>query len=529
MTTSPHGFRGLFRADDVTRARYAEGAGIFRIIPAAVARPADLEDLRTLARWASRTGTALTPRGAGSGMPGGNVGPGVIVDLRAFASLPAVDPERRTARAGAATTCAALNAAAKMHGLRLPPTPSSAAFCTIGGMASTNAAGAHSFKYGPMRDWTHELAFTTIDGESGRATKVDPALAASTSAERRLVSDVAPRMRQVQLPLETAGPKTRKNVAGYRLANYPDSGWVRHLLIGSEGTLAFLTEVQVRLAPVPARTASLLIPLRSLDEVAPAVRRLAASKPAAIELLDRTYLDFARAQGAGVPADAEAVLLVELEDEGAESPSLEGWGPDAVLATDAATSDRIWSLRHRASPILAALPDTTRSLQVLEDGCVPLERLGEYIKGLRRIAADAGFRIVIFGHAGDAHVHANLLVDTGAADLAPRLERCLAEASALQVSLKGTTTGEHGDGRLRARFLEQIYGPQYVEIMRLVKTAFDPRGLMNPGVKLPAPGSRLTAHDLKVGSGAPTLPPGIAEELRAIEQGARWGDDRLAD
>ena len=525
---TPPGFRGLFRTDEHARARYSEGAGIFRIVPSAVARPADDDDLRALIRWAAGTGTPLIPRGSGSAMPGGNVGAGVIVDLRAFSSPPSVDPARHTVRAGAAVTCAALNAAAKVHGLRLPPNPSSAAFCTVGGMASTNAAGAHTLKFGPTRDWVDALAYTTMDAESGMATKVDPARTAATAVERRLVADVAPRMRQVQLPLETAGPRTRKNVAGYKLANYPDSGWLRHLLIGSEGTLAFITEIEFRLAPLPARTASLLIPLASLDEVAPAVQKLRAKDPAAIELLDRTYLEFARAVGAGVPAHAEAVLLVEFEDDAAALTSQESWGPDAVIGTDAATSERIWSLRHRASPILAALPETTRSLQVVEDGCVPLERLGEYITGLRRIAKECGFGIVIFGHAGDAHVHANVLADTTAGDLAEKLERCLTEVSALQVGLGGTTTGEHGDGRLRARFLERLYGTQYVEICRLVKDAFDPKGLLNPGVKLPAHGSRLTAHDLKVGSGAPSLPGDIAGELRIIEKAARWADDRLA-
>ncbi len=227
------------------------------------------------------------------------------------------------------------------------------------------------------------------------------------------------------------------------------------------------------------------------------------------------------------------MLLAEFEDDAADSASIESWGPDAVVGTDAATSERIWSLRHRASPILAALPETTRSLQVVEDGCVPLERLGEYITGLRRVAKECGFGIVIFGHAGDAHVHANVLADTVAGDLAERLERCLGEIAALQIELGGTTTGEHGDGRLRARFLERLYGKQYMEISRLVKAAFDPRGLLNPGVKMPlAEGSKLKAEkieaeNLKVGSGAPALPAGIADELRAIEKSARWADDRL--
>jgi FAD/FMN-containing dehydrogenase len=159
---------------------------------------------------------------------------------------------------------------------------------------------------------------------------------------------------------------------------------------------------------------------------------------------------------------------------------------------------------------------------------VPLERLGEYISALRRIAAASGFQIVIFGHAGDGHVHANVLADTADADLPARLERCLREVSATQIALGGTTAGEHGDGRLRAPFLEALFGATYVEGCRRVKAAFDPSGIMNPGVKLTADGPRLAADMLKVGAGAPNIPDDIAGTLRSIEKEAKWGVDRLS-
>ena len=524
---TPADFRGVFRTDDVARALYAEGAGIFRIIPAAVAAPLDRDDLVTLVRWARDTRTPLVPRGAGSGMPGGNVGPGVVVDLtRGFRAPAAIDPGARLADAGAAVTWKSLDDAAREHGLRLPVNPSSGRFCTLGGMVATNAAGAQSFRYGTMRDWVEAVEFVTADGEVGRATKLDPARTATTAAERRLLADVAPVMRGHQLPLEHAPPHVRKNSSGYLLANYPDSGWVRHLLIGSEGTLAFITSVETRLAPVPERQASMMVVLRSLDEIAGVVERLMPCRPAAVELLDRTYLQFIRALGGELPEFTEAVLLVELEDDGIALAKRETWD-NVVWADDAATSDRLWQLRHRASPILAGLPDTTRSLQVVEDGCVPLKRLGEYIAGLRHIAKSVGFQIVIFGHAGDGHVHANVLADVMAGDLAERIEKCLRDASALQLALGGTISGEHGDGRLRAPFVERLYGKVYADICRRVKAAFDPEGILNPGVKLVDGGRWTVAGVLKVGADAPALPNGIASLLRDIEKNARWGEDRL--
>jgi FAD/FMN-containing dehydrogenase len=526
---TPPGFRGAFRTDELARALYAEGAGIYRILPAAVAVPADTDDLVTLVRWAAATGTPLVPRGAGSGMAGHNVGPGVVVDCsRGFRDAPRVEPEARLARAGAAVTFRELNGVAAASGLRLPPDPSSAAFCTLGGMVACNAAGAHSLRYGAMREWTEAVEFVTADGEVGRAGRERLPPETWTAAEQRLEADVAPWLRAHQLELERAVPRTRKNASGYAFVGQGDGGWVRHLLIGSEGTLAFITAVEVRLAPLPDDLSTLLVTLRSLDDVMPAIERLRPFTPSACELLDRTYLDFVRAAAhAPIPAGTEAVLLVEFEhDAHAAAAAVRDLAGSTVFADDPAAISRVWEVRHLASPTLAALPDTMRSLQVVEDGCVPPARLGEYIRQLRALGAAHGFQIVIFGHAGDGHVHANLLADTTAPDVADRLAACLAAVSAAQIALGGTLSGEHGDGRLRAPFTEALFGATTIEAARRVKAAFDPRGILNPGVKLPG-GPAFTADQLKFGAAAASLPPGVAEALRRIEKSAGWGTFRL--
>jgi FAD/FMN-containing dehydrogenase len=526
---TPPGFRGAFRTDAVARALYAEGAGIYRIVPAAVAVPESTDDLVTLVRWAADTGTPLVPRGAGSGMPGHNVGPGVVVDLTAgFRDAPRVDPGARLAHAGAAVTFRELNGVAAASGLRLPPDPSSGAFCTLGGMVACNAAGAHTLKYGAMREWTEAVEFVTADGEVGRAGRERLPPERWTAAERRLETDVAPWLRAHQLELERAVPRTRKNSSGYTFVGQGDDAWVRHLLVGSEGTLAFITAVEVRLAPLPDDVSTLLVTLRALDDISPAIERLRPFTPSACELLDRTYLDFVRAAAhAPIPAGTEAVLLVEFEhDAHAAADAVRGVASSTVFADDPAAVSKLWEVRHLASPTLAALPDTMRSLQVVEDGCVPPERLGDYIRALRGLGAAHGFQIVIFGHAGDGHVHANLLADVTAPDVADRLAACLAEVSAAQIALGGTLAGEHGDGRLRAPFAEALLGATAMEAARRVKAAFDPRGILNPGVKL-ATGPAFSADQLKVGPGAPPLPGDAAGVLRRIEKSADWGTFRL--
>ncbi|MBI1722678.1 MAG: hypothetical protein HYR48_02090, partial [Gemmatimonadetes bacterium] len=252
--------------------------------------------------------------------------------------------------------------------------------------------------------------------------------------------------------------------------------------------------------------------------------------PSAVELLDRTYLEFARATGARIPAGSEAALLVELDDEGGfQVLGLLGVGEGVVVASSPEETARIWELRHLASPILAALPDNQRSLQVVEDGCVPRERLGDYISALRRVAAAHGFQVVIFGHAGDGHVHANLLADVGAPDVVERVSACFVEVSMLQLAHHGTLSGEHGDGRLRAPLLQPLLGRSFLDVCRRVKAAFDPAGILNPGVKIPEAPARveLAPELLKFGARAPALPREVAEVLRRIERDAAWGTFRL--
>src|SRR4029077_3723367 len=225
------------------RAAYAEGAGVYRILPAAVAVPRGVEELQRLVRWAAEYGVPLVPRGAGSGMPGGNVGHGLVVDLSQGFRWIAPDWSRRTVWTGASVTWAELTAAARPFGLRLPPDPSSGAFATSGGMVATNAAGPRSVRSGSVRSWVEAIELIGADGEPRRGTR-----GAGTGERFHLSAD----QRGV---IAARFPKTRKNAAGYALDGFAESGDELDLLIGSEGTLAFITAVEWRLEPIPADAA----------------------------------------------------------------------------------------------------------------------------------------------------------------------------------------------------------------------------------------------------------------------------------
>lgn len=508
--------------DPRIRSAYAEGAGIYRIVPSAVAIPGSVDALRRLVRWAAATETPLVPRGSGSGMPGGNVGRGVIVDLSQCFGGVTVDRERRIARAGASATWAQVNDDARRSGLRLPPDPSSGAFATSGGMVATNAAGPRSVRYGSVRRWVEAVEVVGADGEARWIKRGG----GGGSGERFALDERARTL------VTQRFPRTRKNSSGYALDAYAESGDELDLVIGAEGTLALVTAVEWRLDPIPTDVAGAALGFGELTALAEAVPYLVALNPSAVELLDRTLLSVMEQEPGAreLPAGLACLLLVEFERETAAAAR--GVVGDAVrglkqatahveTAVDRAGLEKLWAVRRLASPALARLPATQRSLQVVEDGCVPLERLSDYIRGIREAAGRHGVPVAIFGHAGDGHVHVNALPDTTLPGWRDALAALFEELTALLITLQGTPSGEHGDGRLRAGLLERVYGPEIMGLFRDLKRRYDPRSILNPGVIIPAADWTPLA-DLKVGADAAPIPEDIVARLRTLEQTGGW-------
>jgi FAD/FMN-containing dehydrogenase len=537
VISRPPGFRGTFRTDDAARAAYSEGAGPYRIVPAAVAIPEDRDELALLVDHAREEGWPLVPRGAGSGMPGGNVGDGVLVDLGRF-DRPLEITAAEGAVVGAAVTWQALDAAAARHGLRFPPDPSSGAFCTLGGMVATNAAGARSVRAGAVRRWVRSVELITGDAEVTvlrRDEGVPSAPETGTGPLRARFAAIAqPLIRDSAGLIRARYPRTRKNSAGYALDAYLETGDLLDLVIGSEGTLGFITRVEVQLEPRPPAVAGVLIGLTEMASLSDVIATLLRLGPAALELLDRSFLTVARAKTPFPLDGVEAVLLVDFE--GTES-AVRAAAAEAVRVTErhaafaypALSSEdrtRMWALRHAASPELARLPDSRRSLQLIEDGCVPVPALGTYLAQVRRVAADLEIEIVAFGHAGDGHLHVNALVDTTADDFVGRVATLFERVTEIVIALGGTPSGEHGDGRLRSGAVGSLYGPEILAVLRRVKDAFDPAGILNPGVVL-APEDAAPIAQLKVGRDVASIPTHVATGLRNLERTGQWGIPKL--
>ncbi|MEO7040777.1 MAG: FAD-binding oxidoreductase [Gemmatimonadaceae bacterium] len=534
--TGPPNFRGIFRVDDVARAVYSEGAGIARIIPRAIAVPADAADVATLLRWSRDTGTPLIARGSGSGMASAAIGDGVIVDMSRMRDISTVDVKSRTIAVGPGVTWQEVETAARASGLRFPPDPSSGAFCSIGGMVSTNASGSHSLKYGATRNWVQALDCVFVDGTRATVRRGEPMPDNAPALER--FANVVDELIAAEAGSPSVHPGVRKDSSGYGLHAFTESRDVIDILIGSEGTLAFVVGIELRLADAPSATSSLLGCFPTLEAAVKAAVRAREAGAAACELLDRTFLDVA-ASGAplpNVPNDSEAVLLAEVEADSTDAAreaaktladAFRDSGATSVeLALTPDDEHKMWELRHAASPILNRLGPSLTSMQFVEDCAVPPDALPDYVRGVRAILEKHEVTGVIFGHAGDSHVHVNPLIDVNRAGWHDLAKTMLDEVVALTASLGGTLDGEHGDGRLRTPLLHLVWAADVLERFAAIKHAFDPAGVLNPGVKVPTTGESAIG-DIKYDPSLPPLPQAAATALKIVTDERAYSRFRL--
>lgn len=487
--------------EEARRAAFAEHAGILRAVPSAVAVPEDADDVAALLRWAREHRVPIVPRGAGTGMPGGNIGPGVAVDLATrFRRVEDAHPERRTITVQPGATLAEVNAAASRHGLHFPVDPSSAARATMGGLIANNSGGAHTVRYGSTRSWVQSVDVVWDDGTRSTLTRGVPT---QNEHARARLDRVDAALAGARAAVERGWPRVRKNSSGYALREYLQTGDAVDLVVGSEGTLGLVTGATLRLAPIPGHRGLALVEFTDLEAAGAAVRRILDLGPATCEMIDRTFIDLVRDSGEdpGYPLreGLEAILFVEIEGDSADEVAtrlervraeMEGAADRVSLAIDPDQQERFWHVRHAASPLIAKMAGGRVSMQFIEDGVVPVDRLPDYIRLLRDVLRRHQLSAVIFGHAGDGNLHVNPLVDITKPGWREEAEAIVYEVADGVARLGGTMAGEHGDGRLRAPVLETIWGAETVHLFRAVKDAFDPLGILNPGVILPLPGQR---------------------------------------
>jgi len=414
--------------------------------PVALVRATSVADVQETLRVAHAHRAAVVPRGAGSGVAGGALATegSVVLDLSGMDRIVSLDPLDEIAVVEPGVLTAALDAAAREHGLMYAPDPASAAISTLGGNIATNAGGMRCVKYGVTREAVLGLDVVLADGR-----------------------------------LLRTGRRTVKGVAGLDLTS---------LFVGSEGTLGVVVGAALRLRPRPETTLTAVAGFADVDAAAAACAAVARERlqPSLLELLDHATLDVVdRAQGTVFAARGGALVVAQADGAGAheEIAAIAGvlgkeatWSEQAV---DKVSSERLLTARRLALPSIEAF-----GRALIEDICVPRSRLADALRGVEAIAARTGVTICSFAHAGDGNLHPIISFDAGLAQPPPAVHAAADAIFALALELGGTVTGEHGIGLLKRGWLARELGPDSLDVQAAIKRALDPHDVLNPGKAL---------------------------------------------
>jgi glycolate oxidase len=446
IATRLPGLRLLTDPIDRESHRYDETAYNRAGLPGAVALPTTTDEVAELVRIAAELRVPVVPRGAGTGLSGGAAGieDCLTIAFTAMDRILEIDRENLVAVVQPGVINAHLKAAVAAEGLFYPPDPASFEMCSIGGNLGTNAGGLCCVKYGQTRESVLALEVVLADGAVIRT-----------------------------------GGKNVKDVAGYSLT---------HLFIGSQGTLAITTEATLRLRPAPPPRATMLAFFPTLDGAGDAVAGIAAAglSPVTLELLDRfTIAAVDDMNNLGLDRSAAAMLMIESdlpvvaaadELERAEAACRVAGATDVVRAADAQEADWLRQARRAAHYALERLGEVR-----MEDIGVPRSRVPDMLREIERIAAKNDVRIGTFGHAGDGNLHPDLVFERGDPNAEAKTEAVKKDLYRAALDLGGTVTAEHGIGTARREWLEIQRGADAMRVMRAIKTALDPLGILNPG------------------------------------------------
>jgi len=491
--------------DAASRGRYSTDASIYQIEPVGVLVPKTEDDVAAALQIAAAHKVPVLPRGGGTSQCGQTVGAALVIDnTKHLRELTALDLGRGEVEVQPGIALDALNAQLKKHGVWHPVDVSTSAQATLGGMAGNNSCGSRSIAYGNM---VHNVAGIDAWLADGASASFGPFDEASGRA-RELGEAVRNLAQQHRAEIDDAWPKVMRRVGGYNLdvfqpqspRPYTADGSVNlaHLLVGTEGTLAYFRRLRVKLAPLPAHRVLGVVNFPTFYRAMDSAQHIVRLGPTAVELVDRTMIDLARANPAFRPVidsallgEPEAILLVEFA--GAESAPLlarlaqleelisELGLPDSVVPlVDDPAQKALWEVRKAGLNIMMSLRGDGKPVSFIEDCAVPLEHLAEYTSALTEVFARHGTRGTWYAHASVGTLHVRPILDMRL-DGAARMREIATEASELVRRFKGAYSGEHGDGLSRSEWVRWQFGPHLTRAFEQIKDLFDPQGLFNPG------------------------------------------------
>lgn len=479
--------------DNLTRQLYATDASIYQIEPVAVAFPRNARQAGALVQAALQAGVAVTPRGAGTGLAGGAIGHGLVIDFARYnREITDLDLERQTVRVAAGVVLDQLNRFLRPHRYCFGPDVATSSRATLGGMIANNSSGSHAPVYGTTADHVRELEIITAEGRSVTVGAAHDTLRAERELVRNLVYFHAASIEEL---LPGGLRKRRPGYALERCIREPDN--LNHLLCGSEGTLAAVLSAEVKIVRLPSQKGLALIFFDSVAEAMQATVELLDLRPAAIEHIDRLLLDQTRGQREFRAArdllqldsyPCEAMLVVEFfdhVDECLESIRRRKLGRRTQVHASASEAQLIWGLRKAGLSLLTGRPGRAKAVTGIEDTAVRPEQLPEYVAALGSILSRMGLEASYYGHAASGLLHVRPLLDLHSPEDRLKFRQLAHEVSALVRQFKGSLAAEHGVGIARTEFMAAQVGDALLGVMREIKEAFDPHNLFNPGKIIP--------------------------------------------
>ncbi|MGP7816454.1 FAD-binding oxidoreductase [Niallia sp. 01092] len=427
-------------------ASYSFDASFGTYFPEIVVQPKTTNEVARIVKLAYEHVIPVYPRGQSTCLSGGPLPleGGIVIDLSRMNDVLQVIPEDLIAIVSPGVLTAAIHSEAEKHGLMYPPDPSSSAVSTIGGNLAENSGGPRGLKYGVTKDYVLGLEVVTPKGKIVRM-----------------------------------GGKTVKNVTGYDLTK---------LVVGSEGTLGIITEATLQLIPKPLAIGTVMAVFDDLVKSGEAISRILTSGilPSKMEMMDQECIKAVESyQPSGLPVDAEAILLIELdgseqavEEELTKTKHIckEIGARDVFAAQDPKEQAELWKARKMVSPAITRIKPT----KISEDATVPRSKIPAMFQRLKEIREKYNLNLVVFGHAGDGNLHPNIVADKRDKEEMKRVELAVAEIFEAAVTLGGTLSGEHGIGIMKAPFMKMELGTDGLELMKAIKESWDPKNIMNP-------------------------------------------------
>ena len=495
------------------RRYFATDTSIFTLAPSLVVYPRNENDVRKTARFTWQLAERgrvipITARGSGTDQSGAALGSGIMLVFPAHMNrIVELDPKSGIVVVEPGLNYGRLQQTLHTHERFLPPYPASYEYSTLGGAVANNASGEKTLKYGTTRGYVKALRVVLANGEVIETMRLgkrelNKKLGLSTFEGEiyRAMDALLDENREQLSKMELA---TTKNAAGYFLNDIKrqDGSFdLTPLFVGSQGTLGIITEINMETELYTPTSDLFMAEFDSLEKAEQAVLALRdmPTMPSAIELVDGQLLELVdrinpnQLKGTVTKPFAKAVLLVEFDDVDRQRKKLVKKA-DKILHEHAATvrheidpavQDELWKIRHAAASVVGHSEGHLKAIPVIEDGIVPPEKLAEFMNGIYTLFAANQLQVAIWGHAGDGNLHLQPFLDLSQVGDRQKAFRLLDEYTKLTLSLGGSTSGEHGDGRLRAPYLHSVYGPEIYALFEKIKQTFDPYGTLNPGVKI---------------------------------------------